>query len=77
MGKRVGERFLVEVSLVIESGRDVCKQDGSMSWEGQYEGEVVEQGERTRRKDVVGVGVGEAGEQVEVRGIPLVFSEVV
>ena len=48
-----------------------------MSWEGQYEGEVVEQGERTRRKDVVGVGVGEAGEQVEVRGIPLVFSEVV
>ena len=77
VGKRVGVRFLVEVSLVIESGRDVCKQDGSMSWEGQYEGEVVEQGERPRRKDVVGVGVGEAGEQVEVHGIPLVFSEVV
>ena len=77
-GKRVGVRFLAEVGLVIESGSGVLwRQDGSMSWEGQCEGEVVEQGERTPRKDVVGVAVGEAGEQVEAHGIPPVFLAVV
>ena len=39
--------------------------------------QVVEQGERTQRKDVVGVGVGEAGEQVEAHGIPPVFLAMV
>ena len=52
-----------------------------MPQEGQYEGEVVEQGKRILRKDVVEVEVGEEGEQVEmdksVDGIPPVFSEVV
>ena len=48
-----------------------------MHWEGQYEGEVVEQGERTQPKDVVEVGVGVVGEQVEAHGIPPVSLEVV
>ena len=75
--KRVGVRFLVEVGLVIESEEGMSKKDESMHWEGQYEGEVVEQEERTQPKDVVEVGVGVVGEQVEAHGIPPVSLEVV
>ena len=52
-----------------------------MPQEGQYEGEVMELAERTRRKDVAVVEAGEEDEQVEVDkivdGIPPVFSQVV
>ena len=59
-GKRVDARFLAEVTLVIVNGGAVVWYgDGSMPPEGEYEGEVVELGERIWRRDVVLVEVGE------------------